>query len=54
MAAVSSAWEPMGMEMEMDTCPWSMSGIRTVLVEKSVREKTTTNPTETSMPALRW
>ena len=54
MAADSSISEPMGMEMLTETCPWSMSGISTMVVAKTGTVKSTTSAAEASIPALRW
>ena len=54
MALVSSTSEPMGMDTLMETVPWSISGIRTILVDKQHTAKIATMPTDTSIPVFRW
>ena len=54
MAVDSSREEPVGILIDTDTLPWSMSGIMTILVLARVAAKNTTRPTETSIPIFRW
>ena len=54
MALVSSTSEPMGMDTLMETVPWSISGIRTILVDRQHTAKIATMATDTSIPVFRW
>ena len=54
MAADSSISDPVGMETLTLTCPWSMSGISTMVEAKTGTAKRTTRAAEASIPALRW
>ncbi len=54
MAAVSSTSEPTGVLTLMDTMPWSMAGISTILVFTQARMKTATRAPEASIPTHRW
>ena len=54
MAVDSSREEPVGILIDTDTLPWSMSGIMTILVLARVAAKNTTRPTEASIPIFRW
>ena len=50
-----SVWvERSGRLMLTDSCPWSMSGSSTVLVDSRVRANRAVSPRERSIPSFRW
>ena len=53
MAADSSISEPMGIETSMETWPWSISGIRTMVVAKTGTAKRAVSPRDPSIPIFR-
>ena len=54
MAAVVSTSVPTGLLMEIWSIPWSISGMRTILVDRQARIKTATSATEASIHTHRW